>query len=80
MGWASSGQGCSILGLLDASSSCSFLDTVVAPLVAQSYESGRQRLLKVRAFTSTPWFLITLSLTFRPKASVHRVPRAWDHP
>lgn len=39
-----------ILGVLDASdlassSSRSFLDTVVAPLVAQSHESGRQRLL-----------------------------------
>ncbi|NP_001011919.1 tRNA modification GTPase GTPBP3, mitochondrial precursor [Rattus norvegicus] len=39
-----------ILGMLDASdlassSSCSFLDTVVAPLVAQSHDSGRQRLL-----------------------------------
>nr|XP_034376566.1 tRNA modification GTPase GTPBP3, mitochondrial isoform X2 [Arvicanthis niloticus] len=41
-----------ILGVLDASdlassSSCSFLDTVVAPLVSQSHDSGRQRLLLV---------------------------------
>lgn len=39
-----------ILGVLDASdlasaSSCSFLDTVVAPLVAQSHNSSGQRLL-----------------------------------
>lgn len=41
-----------ILGVLDASdlgspSSCSFLDTVVAPLAAQSNSSGGQRLLLV---------------------------------
>lgn len=39
-----------ILGVLDASdlassSSCSFLDTVVTPLLAQSQDSGGQRLL-----------------------------------
>lgn len=39
-----------ILGVLDASdlassSSCSFLDTVVAPLLAQSHNSSGQRLL-----------------------------------
>lgn len=72
---------CSILGVIDASdlafSSCGFLDTMVAPLVAQSQtvppESGG-------AFTSTLWSVIILSLLFRPEASIHRVPRARDHP